>query len=38
MSDRDLMTLSTLEDIKLSIELILKRFENINDSDAFLAL
>ena len=37
MSDCDLMTLSTLEDIKLSIELILKRFENINNSDAFLA-
>jgi len=37
MSDHDLMVLSTLEDIKLSIELILKRFESINDSDAFLA-
>lgn len=37
MSDRDLMTLSTLEDIKLSIELILKRFESVDDSDAFLA-
>ncbi len=36
MSDRDLMILSTLEDIKLSIELILKRFEEIDDSDAFL--
>ena len=36
MSDRDLMVLSTLEDIKLSIELILKRFEEIDDSDAFL--
>lgn len=36
MSDRDLIILSTLEDIKLSIELILKRFEEIDDSDAFL--
>ncbi len=37
MPDKDLMAISTLEDIKFSIELILKRFENIEDSDAFLA-
>ncbi len=37
MPDKDLMAISTLEDIKFSIELILKRFENIDDSDAFLA-
>jgi len=36
MSDKDLMAISTLEDIKFSIELILKRFEKIDDSDAFL--
>lgn len=37
MPDKDLMILSTLEDIKFSIELILKRFEEIDNSDAFLA-
>jgi len=37
MSDKDLMVLSTLEDIKHSIELILSRFKNINSSDDFLA-
>jgi len=36
MPDKDLITISTLEDIKFSIELILKRFEKIDDSDAFL--
>lgn len=29
MSDRELMVISTLEDIIFSIELILKRFEDI---------
>ena len=37
MSDNNLMVLSMLEDIKFSIELILKRFETINSSDDFLA-
>jgi len=37
MSDKQLMILSTLEDIKFSIELIKKRFEQINSSDDFLA-
>jgi len=37
MSDKDLMVLSTLEDIKHSIELILSRFKNINSTDDFLA-
>jgi len=37
MSDKNLMILSTLEDIKFSIELILKRFENIENIDDFLA-
>ena len=37
MSDKQLMILSTLEDIQFSIELILKRFANINSSDDFLA-
>ena len=37
MSDNQLMTLSTLEDIKFSIELIVKRFEKIECSDDFLA-
>jgi len=35
MSDKQLMLLSTLEDIKDSIELILKRFESIECSDDF---
>jgi len=37
MSDKQLMILSTLEDIKFSIELIKKRFEQIDNSDDFLA-
>lgn len=37
MSDRQLMILSLLEDIRFSIELILKRFERIESSDDFLA-
>ncbi|HGZ70766.1 MAG TPA: DUF86 domain-containing protein [Campylobacterales bacterium] len=37
MSDKQLMVLSTLEDIQFSIELIMKRFEKINSSDDFLA-
>jgi len=37
MSDKQLIILSTLEDIKFSIELIKKRFEQINNSDDFLA-
>ena len=37
MSDKQLMILSTLEDIKFSIELIMKRFETIDSSDDFLA-
>ena len=37
MSDKQLMTLSTLEDIQFSIELIMKRFEKIDSSDDFLA-
>ncbi len=37
MSDKQLMILSTLEDILFSIELIMKRFEKINSSDDFLA-
>jgi uncharacterized protein with HEPN domain len=37
MSDKQLMVLSTLEDIQFSIKLIIKRFENINCSDDFLA-
>ncbi len=36
MSDKELMILSTLEDIKFSIKLIMKRFEKINSSDDFL--
>jgi len=37
MSDKQLMILSTLEDIKFSIELIKKRFEQVDSSDDFLA-
>jgi len=37
MSDKQKMTLSTLEDIKYSIELIISRFKNINSADDFLA-
>ncbi|HIO95534.1 MAG TPA: DUF86 domain-containing protein [Campylobacterales bacterium] len=37
MSDKKLMTLSTLEDIKFSIELIEERFKEIDSSDDFLA-
>jgi len=37
MSDKQLILLSTLEDIKFSIELIKKRFEKVNSSDDFLA-
>ncbi len=37
MSDKDLMILSTLEDIEHSIELILARSEKIKNSDEFLA-
>ena len=36
MSDNNLMVLSTLEDIKYSLELILKRFKHINSSDDFM--
>jgi len=37
MSDKELMVLSTLEDIQFSIELIIKRFAEIHTSDDFLA-
>ena len=37
MSDKQLMILSTLEDIQFSIGLIKKRFENVHSSDDFLA-
>lgn len=37
MSDKNLMTLSTLEDIKHSIDLIVFRFQHINSPDDFLA-
>ena len=37
MSDKQKMTLSTLEDIKYSIELIISRFKNIKSTDDFLA-
>ena len=37
MSDKQLMVLSTLEDIQFSIELILKRFSKIKSSDDFLS-
>jgi len=37
MSDKQLMVLSTLEDIKFSIELIKKRFKQVESSDDFLA-
>ena len=37
MSNKNLMVLSTLEDIEHSIELILIRFEKITSSDDFLA-
>ena len=36
MSDKELMILSTLEDIIFSIELILSRFKTIKSSDDFL--
>jgi len=36
MSDKNLMTLSTLEDIEYSIKLIISRFETINSADDFL--
>ncbi len=36
MSDNSLMILSTLDDIKNSIEIILKRFSKIEQSDDFL--
>jgi len=36
MSDRSLMLFSTLEDIKLSLEMILKRFKTISSADDFL--
>ena len=36
MSDKDLMVISTLEEIIFSIELILNRFKTINCSDDFL--
>lgn len=35
-NEQKLMLLSTLEDIQFSIELIQKRFKNINSSDDFL--
>jgi len=37
MSDKELMVISTLEDIVYSIELIESRFESIKSSDDFLA-
>ncbi|MDQ7084952.1 MAG: hypothetical protein Q9M36_08460 [Sulfurovum sp.] len=37
MSDKQLMVLSTLEDIQFSIKLISQRFEVIENSDDFLA-
>ncbi len=36
MSDKELMILSTLEDIQFFLELILKRFNKIKSSDDFL--
>ena len=36
MSDKELMVLSTLEDIQFSLELIIKRFTSIKSSDDFL--
>lgn len=36
MSDKQLMVLSVLEDIRFSIELIIKRFVHIKSSDDFL--
>jgi uncharacterized protein with HEPN domain len=36
MSDKQLMVLSTLEDIQFSIELIMQRFKKIESSDDFL--
>ena len=36
MSDKTLMTLSTLEDIEYSIELIITRFKSIKSADDFL--
>lgn len=36
MSDKELMVLSTLEDIQFSLELIIKRFMSIKSSDDFL--
>ncbi len=36
MSDKELIILSTLEDIVFSIELIISRFETIKSSDDFL--
>jgi len=36
MSDKQLMILSTFEDIQFSIELVMKRFEEIGSSDDFL--
>ena len=37
LSDKEQMVLSTLEDIKYSLELILQRFNAIHTSDDFLA-
>ena len=37
MSDKEQMVLSTLDDIKYSLELILQRFKAIHSSDDFLA-
>ena len=36
LNDKERMVLSTLEDIKISLELIIKRCKNINSSDDFL--
>lgn len=36
MSDRDVIVISTLEDILFSIQLILKRFETIHSIDDFI--
>ena len=36
MSDKEMMILATLRDIRYSIELIQKRFKNIKSSDDFL--
>ena len=36
MSDKKIMALSTLKDIRFSLKLILKRFESVENSDDFM--